>query len=193
MNRENIIISNIMGSEISMTSTLTFFATDIMFNGVYICFAINSVGVSGSPSTTLTVNGEDQYKICTLYQRQLIQPIRCFHTAAPVITTPPVSFTVVAPEEAVFTCSAEGFPGPSISWRRINNDGSATIVEQGGIITISESSTDFTITSTLTLSPTDLTLSGLYVCIATNNLGAINISASLAVNGNHKGLSVYNT
>ena len=60
MNGGNIMIFNVMGSEISVSSTLTFSSTEIMLNGVYTCVARNSVGVSGSPSTTLTVNGEDQ-------------------------------------------------------------------------------------------------------------------------------------
>ena len=94
-----------------------------------------------------------------------------------------MSLHVMAPEAAMFTCSAEGFPLPSISWRRINDDGSETVFTKDENIMSSVSSSGFTVTSTLTLSPTDLTLNGVYVCTATNDVGSANESAVLTVNG----------
>ena len=103
---------------------------------------------------------------------------------APNITTPPVSATVEAPQPAVFTCSAVGSPVPTISWLRIALDGSETVILEGGNIMISESSVGFTVTSSLTLSSTDINLNGVYVCIANTTQGTVNASAMLTINGN---------
>ena len=94
-----------------------------------------------------------------------------------------MNVTVEAPQAAMFTCSAEGSPVPTISWQRIALNGLETVVMVGGNIMISESSSGFTTTSNLTLSPTDITLNGVYVCIANNNQGTVNASAMLTVNG----------
>ena len=90
---------------------------------------------------------------------------------------------MTAPDEAVFTCSVEGFPLPSISWRRVNDDGSDTVLMEGENVMISESSTSSTTTSTLTLSPTNITLNGNYSCVANNSLGGDQALVSLTVNG----------
>ena len=111
--------------------------------------------------------------------------------AAPLITTPPVNVTVVAPDEAVFTCSAEGFPLPSVSWRRFNTNGLEIVLTEGGNIMVSNSSTTFTTTSNLTLSPTDHTLNGVYACTATNDVGSVNASAVLTVNGEKDNYDLY--
>ena len=113
----------------------------------------------------------------------------CPHTlsAAPIITTPPVSVTVVAPQKAMFTCSAEGFPLPSISWRI--DDG--LYLMEGGNIMISESNTSSTTTSTLTLSPTNITLNSGYFCVATNSLGSDQARVPLTVNGEYESAVLY--
>ena len=94
-----------------------------------------------------------------------------------------MNITVMAPDEAVFTCSAEGFPLPSISWSRFDINGLEIVLTEGANIMVSNSSTTFTTTNNLTLSPTDLTLNGVYVCTATNDIGSNNASAVLTVNG----------
>ena len=91
---------------------------------------------------------------------------------------PPVSVIVMVPERAMFTCVAEGFPLSSISWRRINNNGSETVLMEEWNVTISS----ITISS-FTLSPTDITLNGNYSCVATNSLGSDQAGVSLTVNG----------
>ena len=111
--------------------------------------------------------------------------------AAPVITTPSVSVTLVAPDEAVVTCSAEGFPLPSVSWRRFDTNGVEIVLTEGGNIMVSNSSTTFTTTSNLTLSPTDHTLNGVYLCTATNDVGSNNAFAVLTVNGEKDSYDLY--
>ena len=92
-----------------------------------------------------------------------------------------MNLTVIVPQEVVFTvsCSAEGFPLPSISWTRTGLDGPLVTLEEG----ISQLSSGFTTTSNLTLSPTDSTLSGEYVCVATNEFGSENVSVTLEIDG----------
>ena len=104
-------------------------------------------------------------------------------TAVPIITTPPLNIAVAAPNQAMFTCIAEGFPLPTITWIRMNIDGSETPLSIGGNILISSSSAAQSVTSTLTFSMTDLTLTAGYVCVATSGMGSDNATAQLVVNG----------
>ena len=90
-----------------------------------------------------------------------------------------MSVTVVAPEVATFKCSVEGFPIPTIEWRR-----NGTALNNGENIMISsEMPMDGSlITSTLTLSPTNTTLSGTYTCVA-NSSDVSSASGTLTVYG----------
>ena len=167
-------------SGFTTTSNLTFSPTDITLNGNYSCVATNSLGLEQT-SVSLTVNGKViiPFFCAMVYHRWCL----CMLTAAPIFTTPPITLCVIIPEPAMFNCSAEGFPLPSVSWRRINDDGSQTVLTEGGNIMISESSSGFITTNNLTLSPTDITLSGGYVCVASNDFGSENVSVTLEIEG----------
>ncbi len=104
------------------------------------------------------------------------------YTALPNITTPPMDLTVLAPAVAMLSCSVEGFPLPTVSWVMVDSDGNERPLTNSGE-NIAETSTPFTITSTLTISPTDITLNGAYRCMASNTLGAVNETAQLIING----------
>ena len=104
-------------------------------------------------------------------------------TAPPVITVPPENVSVAAPNQAMFTCTAKSFPVSTITWVRINSDGSETNLVSGGNLLISSFPAAQMITSTLTFSMTDLTLAAGYVCVATSNMGSDNATAQLVVNG----------
>ena len=185
------------------TSTFTLSPTDITLNGNYSCVATNSLGMD-QEQISLTVNGEDVCvnfcEVAMLYIVEsgstwlisvwlvLVTHFYIYLLDVPVITTLPMNVTVEAPQAAMFTCSAEGSPVPTISWQRIALDGVETVIVAGGNIMISESSSGFTTTSNLTLSPTDIRLNGVYVCITNNSLGTVNSSAVLTVNGDSKSL-----
>ena len=66
---------------------------------------------------------------------------------------------------------------------RINSDGSETSLTTGGNVLISSSTAAVTVTSTLTFSMTEPTLTAEYVCVATNNMGSVRATAQLVVNG----------
>ena len=104
--------------------------------------------------------------------------------AAPVITTPPMNTTVLAPEQAVFMCIVEGFPLLTVSWVTISNDNDAEItLTPSDNIDIIENRSMSTLTSTLTLLLTSPRQSGRYMCVTSNVLGEDNATALLTVNG----------
>ena len=90
-----------------------------------------------------------------------------------------MDLTVFAPGTAMLNCIVEGFPLPTISWVMLDGDGNQRPVTA----LISETNSAFIRDSILIISPTDLTLNGVYVCVSTNEVGSINASAVLTVNG----------
>ena len=95
-----------------------------------------------------------------------------------------MDLTVLAPEAAVFSCSVEGFPLPIVSWVMVDNDGNQRPITAEESVTIAEiTNTAISLTSNLTISPTNISRSGRYVCVATNEFGMANESALLTVNG----------
>ena len=106
-----------------------------------------------------------------------------FSSAPPVITVPPVSVTVAAPNQATFICTAESFPLPTITWMRINSDGSETSLTTGGNVLISSFPDAQMVTGALTFLMTELTLTAGYVCVAMNDMSSVRATAQLVVNG----------
>ncbi len=86
---------------------------------------------------------------------------------------------MVAPGMAVLNCTVEGFPLPTISWVMVDDDGNQRPVTA----LISETNSTLLRDSSLIITSTDLTLNGVYVCVATNEVVSINASAVLTVNG----------
>ena len=108
----------------------------------------------------------------------------------PVITRPLLSYTLIGgsishgivPYSTVFRCSAEGFPIPTIEWRRINDDGSEVALTSGEIILITEFFVPGpAVSSRFMIRYTNLTIFGVYACVATNDFGSDN--ATLTVEG----------
>ena len=95
-------------------------------------------------------------------------------TAPPTITSPAsdVDVTVVAGNDAVFTCTAQGSPAPDIVWYRgamqlTGNEPRVAIVPM-----VSMNSDGFSVVvSMLTISPSDPSDSGMYSCMAVNTVG----------------------
>ncbi len=90
---------------------------------------------------------------------------------------------MLAPEEAVLICSVVGFPLPRVFWVMVDNDGNQRPVTAEESVAITETNTSISLTSNLTISPTDIGRSGRYVCVATNQFGVANESTLLTVNG----------
>ena len=86
---------------------------------------------------------------------------------------------MLAPVNAVLNCIVEGFPLPTVSWVMVNDNGNQRPVTD----LISSTNSAFLRDSSLIISRTNLTLNGVYVCVATNEVGSINASAVLTVNG----------
>ena len=95
-----------------------------------------------------------------------------------------MDLAVLAPEAAVLSCSVEGFPLPTVSWVMLqDNDGNQRPITAEESVAITETNTAISLTSNLTISPTNISRSGRYVCVATNEFGMANESALLTVNG----------
>ncbi len=105
-----------------------------------------------------------------------------FSPAVPIITSPPMSLTVLAREEAVLNCSVEGFPLPIVSWVMLQDNGNEKSLIAEDSFDIAETNTQSTVTSTLTVLSSDVTLNGVYRCMASNALGVVNETAQLIVN-----------
>ncbi len=65
----------------------------------------------------------------------------------------------------------------------VDNDGNRRPVTAEESVAITETNTSISLTSNLTISPTNIGRSGRYVCVATNEFGTANVSALLTVNG----------
>ena len=103
-----------------------------------------------------------------------------FLTVAPSFITPPLNVSVVSPETAMFSCTADGVPRPDITWWRVNNGTEMEVMEDSFTqITLSDRLT----MSVLTFSETQPFRSGVYVCLAANLVDSATAMAELTVNG----------
>jgi hypothetical protein len=122
--------------------------------------ANNSIGTG--PNSTLTI---------TVAASTIVNSL-------PVFTTQPVSATVVAGNNAMFTVTASGSPTPTFLWQVSTNGGTSWTALTDGT-GISGSATD-----SLAISSTTASVSGYeYECVATNTQGSVTSSAAtLTVN-----------
>ena len=105
--------------------------------------------------------------------------------ATPVITET-TTVTVTQPEAAMFVCTAVARPRPSITWYKVEEDDSCTMLtgtEEGVSITAMDGDTDRTRISTLSFNPSRPSFSAVYVCVATNQVNSAEASATLNVYG----------
>ena len=103
-------------------------------------------------------------------------------SVAPTILEPPENLTVVQPQSATFLCNATARPRPQITWWRMGNQ----LMTQANRIEISSGNFgEREIVSNLTITMTDPSDAGGYVCLATNPAGQDNRTAELTVHGNH--------
>ncbi|XP_021345496.1 hemicentin-1-like, partial [Mizuhopecten yessoensis] len=147
---------NYSGSTVNSPS-LTVLNANTADSGTYTCFATNSVGNGQSSATTLTVTG-----------------------SLPVVTVAQSSYTITTGGTITLVCTVSANPSASsVSWRRL----------VGGVSTaISVSGTKY---SGVSLSNPSLTISnsqnsdeGFYICQATNIVGTGESTTYLTVSGN---------
>ena len=111
----------------------------------------------------------------------------CFFFVVPAnITMAPVDVTVVSPNDATFTCVADGVPRPNITWLRPND--SMNIMEiptmLPGILMVMEMMVDERTTmSTLQLFMVQPIFAAEFTCRATNDLRTDERIANLIVHG----------
>ena len=108
------------------------------------------------------------------------------HTVAPSITAPPMSVSVVSPDPAMFSCTADGVPRPDITWLRVNNGTEMEVMEDSSTQITNTTLSDRLIMSILTFNETQPFRSGAYVCSAENLLDSAREVAELTVNGELK-------
>ena len=94
--------------------------------------------------------------------------------------------TVTQPEAATFVCTAVARPRPSITWYKVEEDDSRTMLtgtEEGVSITVMDGDTDRTRISSLSFDPSHPSFSAVYVCVATNPVDSAEANATLNVYG----------
>ena len=99
--------------------------------------------------------------------------------------TEPTTVTVTQPEAAMFVCTAVARTRPSITWYKVEEDDSRTMLngtEEGVSITAMDGDTDRTRVSTLSFDPSRPSFSAVYVCVAVDSAEA---NATLNVYGEY--------
>ena len=94
--------------------------------------------------------------------------------------------TVTQPEAAMFECTAMARPRPSITWYRVEMNGSRTTLtgsEDGVTITLGGGDTERSAVSTLMFNPSRPFFSAVYICEATNPVATAETNATLTVHG----------
>ena len=106
-------------------------------------------------------------------------------SVAPSITDVPGDLTVVQPEDATFTCVATARPRPSITWWRVESNGSLTqVVEEANVTSITEMmSGERVLMSNLTIESAQPSDAGDYTCEAENEVSNTSATATLVVHG----------
>ncbi|VDI13642.1 Hypothetical predicted protein, partial [Mytilus galloprovincialis] len=135
------------GARITRPS-LTLLKADPSDSGQYICFAVNIAGIGHSNSINLTVIGEDNFPVVGI---QLNRYIVRFGE----------SLTIKS-----YVQRNDEFPVRSIYWQYVNNGVLTTI--EAGTSGIAGSTAE---TPSLTIARVTTSESGLYTCLATNNIG----------------------
>ncbi len=95
---------------------------------------------------------------------------------------PPMEQLVVTPEDATFSCTAEGLPRPSITWFTLLDESPQELLADSvfSIDTV-DGAGEREVTSTLTINNTQPAVSGTYICNATNEVNTATAMTTLTV------------
>ena len=104
-----------------------------------------------------------------------------FVSVAPNITVGPGDETIVEPNSVTFTCIAEGFPMPAISWFYQNDKTEEIQANSADFVLTSNDSGERQITSTLMVVRVRPSLAGVFICNASNVVDSDIASSSLTV------------
>ena len=115
----------------------------------------------------------------TLLELELVS----FFTVAPNIVIPPKSIIALDPNGISFTCRAEGFPRPTISWLLLQNAvvSSALKNDTDFTVTFDNDSGTQQVTSVLTVASVRPSLAGEVICYASNAVSHDSQSVTLTV------------
>ena len=105
-----------------------------------------------------------------------------FFAVTPNILIPPSNAIVLDPNGISFTCMAEGFPRPTISWFRVQNNVVSRISNDTDFTTFESDTGTQQVTSVLTLVSVRPSLAGEVICNASNIVDYDSQSATLTVN-----------
>ena len=94
-----------------------------------------------------------------------------------------MNVSVVSPDPAMFSCTADGIPRPDITWLRVNNGTEMEVMEDSSTQITTTTLSDRLIMSVLTFNETQPSRSGVYVCSVTNLVRSTRAGAVLIVNG----------
>ena len=100
--------------------------------------------------------------------------------------TEQTTVTVTQPEAAMFVCTAVARPKPSITWYKVEEDDSRTMltgIEEGVSITAMDGDTDRMTVSSILFNASRPSFSAVYVCVATNPVDSAEANATLNVYG----------
>ena len=93
-------------------------------------------------------------------------------TVSPTILEDPVPVSVFAPIPLTLTCTADGYPRPTIVWTRTSPTGEETEFSLPmDNIDLTETANGLNVTSNLTILVTDELNTGNWSCRANNNFG----------------------
>ncbi len=104
-------------------------------------------------------------------------------TVSPTILEDPVPVSVFAPTPLTLTCTAEGYPRPTIVWTKTSPNGEvAEFSLPRDIFNLTETANGLNVTSSLTILDTNELNTGNWSCRANNSLGeAISQQAEVVI------------
>ncbi len=112
--------------------------------------------------------------VCCSFLVEVFRLMQAFSpTVSPTILEDPVSVSVLAPTPLTLTCTAEGYPRPTIIWTKTSPNGEvAEFSLPRDIFNLTETANGLNVTSSLNILDTnELNITGNLSCRATNNFG----------------------
>jgi len=158
-------------------STLTIMSVQSSDVGTYTCNATNVVS-SNTSSGVLTVNGEDYILWCD------VCIIGCFIVSANIVEPEEgQEFTITEGNNGSFTCTATGYPPPTVIWQ--NSDGSSLsnmrlvsgseVVSSTGVGNETSVSVELMVTGVMRVD------TGMYTCSASNIVNSTTTNVIITV------------
>lgn len=180
----NYVIEETSEGERNLTSVLTLTMALRSDAGQYACSSSNVVGTELASAcltvlckSILHVYNTACFRSCC---RSLIgSPPPCYASVAPTITLTPVNLTTIQPNNATFTCSADGLPRPSVRWL----NGTTDLTQSVENVISDVISGEENVISTLVITAANPFDASEYTCEFMNEVDSNMSSAFLTVHG----------